>query len=109
MTDFWPTGMNVLVKMIEVEEKTESGIIKVTGSELKREQAGQVVGEIIAFGPAAYAGIEGIEGRNAQERAANWGVAVGDVVQFERYDGSLVHGEEIYRYVQDKNIKGVKK
>ena len=138
-----PTGYYVLVKM-EVLEKKDAQ--KIEGSSLiiaapktqqenrdlaEREQKGHFRGTVVAFGPTAWSGYQGIAMEikasnepgerlktagldavfgcmtptTAEERAAQWGVKIGDVVRFQRYDG-VDEGDE-YRLVQDGHIIGV--
>ncbi len=102
-----PTGFHVLVEMDVVEETTESGIIVATKTENKREQGGCDIGRVIAIGPTAHLGYEGINGETPKERAAQWGYKVGDRVLFERYAGKLldIEGFENHRVITDSNIK----
>ncbi len=104
-----PTGYHILVKVEEVEETTESGIVIATKTENKREQGGHDAGTVVAIGPTAYDGYAGCDGDTAQERAAMWGFQVGDKVQFERYNGKLLDlpGMENHRVIQDSNIIAV--
>ena len=95
-----PCGYYILVEMESIEETTESGIVIATKNELKREQRGHAIGVIKAFGPTCY---KGFEGCNSPD---DWGIAVGDRVEFNRYDGKecLEEGYENYRLVPDSNI-----
>lgn len=102
-----PTGYHILVKVDEVVETTESGIVIATKTENKREQGGHDAGTVVAIGPTCYDGYAGCEGDTAEERAAKWGVRVGDKVQFERYNGKLLESLENHRIIQDSNIIAV--
>ena len=112
---FTPTGYFVLIRMEKVEQVTESGIILHTGDQTKREQRGHFRGVVEAFGPSAYSGLDAIPDgpdTSAEGRAAQWGVAIGDVVEFKRYDGLEIEipgSDDFYRVVKDFDIIGVKK
>ncbi len=77
-----PTGHYVLVEDQPVEKVSQGGIVLFTASEHAREQAGQDVGRILAFGPIAFKDVKGCAGPE------DWGVAVGDLVEYTgRYEG----------------------
>lgn len=98
-----PCGFFVLVEIEEVEETTESGIVIATRNELKREQEGQAIGVIKEFGPTCFKGFSGCDGPE------DWGVSIGDRVEFNRYDGKkcLAKGFENHRLISDNNIVAV--
>lgn len=104
-----PTGYNVLLKMEDVEQVTKSGIVIATATENQREQAGHDVGTVVSVGPLAWAGYQGCDGETSEERAAQWGVKVGDKVEFNRYEGKVPRYPEFqnYRIIQDAMIIGV--
>lgn len=106
--DFAPNGYNVLIKIHDVEEVSDGGIILNTKSEGKREQGGHDIGTVVAFGPTSFMAYEGCDGDTAEERAAKWGVRTGDIVQIERYQGKLLDcsGFENYRVVTDNYLMG---
>jgi len=80
-----PKGLQVLVKLQTVEEKTDGGII--LPSELvDREQNGQFIGVVEEFGLFAFSDWEGL-GETLEERCETYGIKVGDTVLFRRYDG----------------------
>lgn len=97
-----PFGHYVLLKMTEYENTSEGGIILGTVSQEKREQEGQEVGEVMAFGPTAYTGFAGFEGHEA------WGIKVGDIVEFKRYEGKKCElpGYELFHYIPDSLLIG---
>ena len=142
-----PAGYYVLVKMETLDKKDDE---KIEGSSViiaapktqkenrdlaEREQKGHFRGTLVALGPTAWSGYQGIDMERmadlepaeriqaagvglleslgnirktpttAEERAAQWGVKIGDVVRFQRYDG-VDEGDE-YRLVQDGHIIGV--
>ena len=103
-----PLGHHVLIEIVPVKFKSAGGIILGSEIEKKREQKGRDLGKILAFGPTAYKGFEGCE------CAADWGVAVGDVVELSgRYDGKFSSVSEYdtnyqsLRYVMDNDIIGL--
>jgi len=104
--DEWlPCGFNVLVRLDDFENKTESGIILASLSYSEIEKAGVNSGVILAFGPTAYKGFAGCNG------PADWGVKVGDHVKFEKYVGTYVDFDADPRLVTvpDSTFKAVRK
>jgi len=102
-----PCGYYILVDVTETEKVTKGGIV--LPSDLsKKEQMVEETGKIIAFGPTCFVGMRGCddEGSPAHEQ---WGLKVGDKVEFKRYEGKpcFVKGYENYRYVPDTHIMGV--
>jgi len=82
MNKLVPLGHYVLVEDAKFEQTTESGIILTSNTETLREQEGQEIGRIIAFGPIAF---KDIKGCTCPE---DWGVAVGDLVEYSaKYEG----------------------
>lgn len=103
-----PLGHFVLVKLIPVQFKSTSGIVLMSGTEIKREEGAGDVAEIIAFGPTAYKGFADCK------TPEDWGVSVGDIVELSgRYDGKKsrlgdfdpVH--KSLRYILDDAVVGV--
>ncbi len=107
-----PCGYYVLVKVEEVESKTEGGIV-LPDSLVEKEQATVQTGQVINFGPTVFIGMRGIEERDiastGKHPAELWGVRIGDKVEFRKYEGkpSAVPGMEDYRYIPDTHIIGV--
>lgn len=97
-----PTGYNVLIDLMEAEEKSKGGII-LGKEERNREQMNMVVGQVVAFGPACYKNME--SGVNSPEE---WGVKVGDWVRFHTQCYTKVGTEENPSLVMilDHDIKG---
>jgi co-chaperonin GroES (HSP10) len=103
-----PKGFNVLVEIIPVQIKSTGGIILASSEdEVERDRKGRDLAKIIEFGPIAYKGYAGCE------CPADWGVAVGDIVELStRYDGKFTRAGEYgkqyenYRYVTDQDIMG---
>ena len=93
-----PMEYKVLIKPIEVEEKTESGIIIPEAA--RDKEANQVqYGTLIDFSPLCF------DDPDWKEKPK-----VGDKVMFERYGGGMrfkgMDGE-YYRVMNDKEIKCV--
>ena len=101
-----PVGFYVLVEDVKIEEKTAGGII-MPPSAKDKEQEGVDFGTILAFGPLCFAGYTKAGGVYC-DGPEDWGVAVGDKVEFRRYEGKKSNaGEErILRYVPDSAIIG---
>lgn len=102
-----PCGHRVLVKVKPVEEKTEGGIY--LPEDLKRKElTGRDLGNVVAFGPTAYRGLSSCDGGPEE-----WGVKVGDTVEFNRYDGKVPRYGEIneeyknFRILNDSDILAV--
>ena len=105
-----PLGYYVLVEMDNVDNVSAGGIIKATHTEHQREQNAADIGTIIAFVPLAFKGFEACNGPE------DWGVAIGDRVEYERYEGKGsrfdLEGNEPpawelrLRYIPDSKIIG---
>ena len=78
-----PTGYFVLVEVVKVDETHEGTSIIMVSDEHKRETGGRDIAHVKAFGPIAYKGYEGCDSHK------DWGVDVGDLVEFNRYDGKV--------------------
>jgi len=102
-----PLGYFVLVDVTAAEHVTKGGIIK-PRELVEKENMGEETGIVVAFGPTAFVGMRGCE---ATDRPAyeQWGVKVGDKVEFKKYEGkkSYVEGFENYRYIPDTHLLGV--
>ena len=97
-----PFGHYVLIKIPEVNDTSEGGIILHTNTQGKREQAGMEVGEVVAFGPTVYTGWAGFSG------ADEWGIAIGDTVEFKKYEGKqcFIEGYEQFHFIPDSLLIG---
>jgi co-chaperonin GroES (HSP10) len=93
-----PLGHHIIVKVKPVEETTASGIIMHSANELQRERGGRDIGVIESFGPTAYQGFEGCTGPD------DWGVKIGDTVEFNRYDGKVPRLAEEHEEFKDFRI-----
>ena len=107
ITGMKPVGHYVLIDVAPVEEKSAGGIIMNSQEDIERETKGRDIGRIIDFGPIAYKGFGGCT------CPADWGVKVGDLVEFNRYDGKIPRLAEErkeykhYRYINDNDIIAV--
>jgi co-chaperonin GroES (HSP10) len=101
-----PTGHWVLIEVTPVEEVSTGGIV-LPSDQVKKEHAGRDIGRVVSFGPMAYKSFAGCEGPE------DWGVAVGDTVEFRRYDGKMPRlaendpSLENFRLIQDNDIIAV--
>jgi len=97
-----PFGHYVLLKLSEFKNESEAGIILGTNTQKDREQAGMEVGEVVAFGPTAYKGFAGFEG------ADEWGISIGDTVEFKKYEGKqcFIPGYERFHFIPDSLLVG---
>lgn len=96
----WPAGHRILIKTKKIEEKTESGIIVATLSQLDREQLSVHSGVVVAIGHSAYA-----------DQPTPW-CKVGDEVTFGKYSGLVYKGEETkdgneYRMINDLDVVAI--
>ena len=89
-----PKGHRVLIKPLELEEKTASGIVIATATQKDREEMANTTGEVIAVGDGCWEDLE-----------KPW-CTVGDRVVFAKYSGLLYVGKDgcRYRIINDDNI-----
>lgn len=106
-----PCGFRILIEMDTVEQEVTEGAL--TGFQLqsdneqKREEDGHCIGRVAKIGPTAFMGYAGCDaGRNGTDAAEIWGVKVGDMVEFQRYDGKipLLDKDKQYRIINDSDI-----
>ena len=109
-----PAGYYVRVSIEDVDSKIQDGALKGFIMEKpeddKRLQDGHDVGILEAVGPTSFTGMNGIdEDLSPEQRAEQWGVKIGELVQFNRYDGKVPRHEEEgnYRIIQDQHLIGV--
>ena len=95
-----PLGFYVLIEMDTIEDVSAGGIIL---GDVRREQDACEFGTVEAIGPIAYKGFEGCEGSD------DWGVKVGDRVEYRSYEGkrSGVKDMENFTYTPDSHNIGV--
>lgn len=79
----------------EIGEGDLKGFVLNSDNEHKREESGNCIGKIVAFGPTAFQGYAGCREDSAP---ADFGVRLGDKVEFARYDGKIPLGDEEQRY-----------
>ncbi len=90
-----PLGDRVLIKRLEAEEKTASGIVLPTGA---KEQP--LLAEVMAVGPGGF-----VDGKEVKME-----VAVGDTVIFSKYAGTEIKHEGVeYQILSQKDILAVVK
>lgn len=109
-----PLGFYVLIKMEKVEQAVKMKDVDgqeidfqiMSDDELKREQGAYSKGWVLAFGPTAYAGYAGHGEDGMCANPGDWGVEVGDYVEFQSYNGilSAFDSTKTLRIVPDSNI-----
>lgn len=88
-----PLGDRVVIKRLEAEEKTASGIVLPTQAKEQPQMA-----EVVAVGP----------GGNQDGKEIKMEVSVGDVVIFARYGGTEVKYEGVeYTILSQRDILAV--
>ncbi len=116
MADIKPLGHMVAIEVLEVESKSKGGIVLATGKNAEFEQDACEFGRIVEFGPIAFREVTGCFPERYSPNHPHysmtppeiWGVAVGDVVEFRRFEGkqSAVNGKSRIRYIPDTEIIG---
>jgi len=107
MRQWIPTGNKILVRVEEVQNVTDSGIIIVTeGEQGERAQMNQFIGTIVAVGPMAWAD-QWVYDCDGNRTRCPW-AQVGDRVKFTKFAGYL-HFEEDepdakYRVMHDLDV-----
>ena len=89
-----PVGNRILLKPIEIQEKSSGGIILATESLKEREQMANTTGVVIDMGDDCY----------SDERAP-W-CKIGDKITFAKYAGLMYLGRDgnAYRMINDKDV-----
>lgn len=89
-----PQGNRILIRPLEVEEKTASGIIVSTSTMKEREDMANTTGEVIEMGKEVF-----------MDCLTPW-CKPGDRVVFAKYAGLLYLGKDgcKYRLINDDNI-----
>lgn len=97
-----PCGFQVLIEIEAIEQTTESGIIIHRKHEFEREQDGQDVGRVVAFGPQCFKGFADCD--SPQDWCSK--LTIGSLVEFRRYDGKIPRHdkEKKYRCINDSDI-----
>lgn len=98
-------GYYILIE-IPQKEGIKSSTIIIPDEVSDAEVSNSDVGLVRSIGPSAYSGMSAIEGETGIERAEQWGVKIGDKVEFTRYDGKRpsTEGYENFRFIQDQHI-----
>ena len=109
-----PLGFYVLIKMEKVEQThkmegadgEEVELYMMTDDMQEREQGAYSKGWILAFGPTAYRGFAGHGEDGMCAGPEDWGLELGDYVEFQSYDGivSAFDSTKTLRIVPDSNI-----
>ncbi len=88
-----PLGDRVIIKQLEAEEKTKSGIVLPTQAKEKPQEA-----EVIAVGPGGV-----VDGKEVTMQ-----VKVGDKVIYSKYSGTEIKfGDEEYIIVKQNDILAI--
>lgn len=101
-----PTGSNVLVRQVAVEEKTSGGIILAEEYQ-HREEHGQDIGVVIGIGGMAFQIIDEVSGGLVGYDGAP---VEGDTVLFRKYSGNRMFDgtdDEKYRFIRADDVIGV--
>lgn len=113
-TSIRPAGHHLLVRPVEVERETKSGIIlSVEGSMVEKlEKAGRMLGEVVAIGPQAWlahaAGLaDYVHTYGAGGESLKPWAEVGDMILYSKHAGKFVFdpisGEELY-LIHDEDV-----
>ena len=109
-----PLGFYVLVKVEKVAQMSKEGIYLASDDVLSQEQEANSKGWILAFGPTAYRGFAGHGDDGMCSGPGDWGLDIGDYVEFQSYNGILsafedtgneaVKRQKTLRIIPDSNI-----
>ena len=117
-----PLGFYVLVKVEKVEQTVQienehgEAVQLYTASDdlVSREQEANSKGWILAFGPTCYRGFAGHSDDGMCDGPSDWGLEIGDYVEFQSYNGILSAFENVgelsnkrqktLRIIPDSNI-----
>ncbi len=79
-----PTADNLIVYS-RPPELSKNNFIVMPKEYEERERKGTNTGILLMIGPTAYVGWEGVRSINSANAAKEWGVEIGDSVEFNRY------------------------
>lgn len=98
-----PVGPRILLLPDQIEERSQGGIIKFTGTEKLREELAQTEGTVVDIGDSAF------REPPFDADSSDW-CAVGDRVIFAKYAGLISEGLDgkKYRIVHDRDIVAIK-
>lgn len=109
-----PAGHKLLVQPVKVKSVSEGGII--LGDTTKEDKA-IGLGKVISIGPTAFIGVAGCnpidyppgDARHKLEPHELWGVKVGDVIIYNRYEGFHPDVPEYkeFKVIPDISVSGV--
>lgn len=102
-----PVGFYVLIEIPKVEEVSEGGII-MPADLTKKERVSIQTGTIREFGPTAYVDWAGCK-QDGKTPPECWGLKIGDVVEFRKFEGMSSSIDDSFRYIPDSHIVGVVK
>ena len=94
-----PTGYHILIALLDVQEKTDGGIL-LPEEHTHREMVASVVGLVLSVGPDAY--------KNEKRFPTGPWCKKGDFILFNPYSGTRVnvHGKEL-RLINDDTVLAV--
>lgn len=89
-----PVGERLVIRTLELEHKTASGIILSTTSQKEREEMSNTTGEVVAMGD------------DCNEHPHTRNVKIGDRIVFAKYAGLLYKGKDDlkYRVINSENV-----
>lgn len=102
-----PLGFYILIELEEVDKVSKGGII-LPDDLIAKEQSATSTGRIKEIGPLAYVNWPGCD-QEGKETHECWGINVGDLVEFKKYQGmeSVTDDGDRYRYIPDSHIVGL--
>lgn len=109
-----PTGHKLLIQPVKVKNVSNGGIIL---GDTEKEDKAIGLGKVIAIGPTAFVGVAGCnpndyatnDSRFKMEPHELWGVKVGDVIIYNRYEGFHpdVPAYKAFKVIPDISVSGV--
>ncbi len=111
-----PCGTTILVEIIPVDDTFEGTMIQRPVNDKTREEGGRDFGVVKEVGPYAYKDYKILRGNKWEPiNHSDWGYEIGDVIEFNRYDGKAPRISEVFpkfknlRYINDNHIIAVYK
>ena len=100
-----PCGFRILVEVFPVKQakisKNQDKIVlpdEMHKNLVERQAGGRDIGVVLSFGPVAYKGYDNCETN------LDYGVEVGDIVEFDRYDGKFSRGADYFKSISLQRI-----
>lgn len=90
-------GPHALIRILEIEEKSQGGIIVQSGKDIRGEHERMRVGMVVDFGPTALAGYE-LPGDKKTKGPKDYGICIGDFVEYDRHAGRLCSYKQFEKY-----------